>query len=360
MKTTPWITPSLAILLLAMASTAWAAPTEKDEIDISNVTPVSSLATSTSIPTHPTNEIIYTYSGPLSAICSESADTTFGTFTFDWADVVQGTTTPGTLSSTISFSTDGNPRLDFTVPSINVPTDGTNGTETVTVTIPNQGPGGCTTLPHILQGHVTVASSSKSFKTSDKVTVKIVLTSGGPPPACLNLTAATSDQNTGDLLSAVAVVTSKSLTKTTNPGTISVDGLVVNNCADSRTFDILVQMANNWDTQPTNNPGNSTFLYNQSGLVDTFLVSGWGTGTKQGEEVCVQNVTLAAGASLLDRVHAQIDTGILYNQLQNYGQTPQDFVFTVGLSTAGTACAGDAVPFTGSGIANLNYTVNKQ
>jgi hypothetical protein len=188
--------------------------------------------------------------------------------------------------------------------------------------------------------------------------IKLVIPSA---TACLKLYSFETDQDSGTLLTGVAVTANKNgSVKATNPGTISGDALVVNTCGTSETFDAKVGLDPQWQTIPINNPGNATFTYTEAGEVDpsTFNLAAFGTGTPQGQAVCLSNVTLGSGDSFLATVHSAIMSGITVISLP----TDSDFDFSASLFNAGSSC-GTLLPTSLVGPTNpatsvLPYTVH--
>jgi hypothetical protein len=167
--------------------------------------------------------------------------------------------------------------------------------------------------------------------TTVQVHIKLIF-----PTACVKLYSFQADQATGFLASDIVVNAKKggSITST-NPGQLSVDGLVTNLCDTPAQFDMAVGLDNSWWTNPTGNPGNATFLYSYQGIVDpdTYLLATTGTMLKKGQKLCIENETLQGGASLLMTVHsAMIAT--------NTSQLANPFGFSTTLYTAGSGCTG--------------------
>lgn len=177
------------------------------------------------------------------------------------------------------------------------------------------------------------------------------------PTACVKLYSFESNQDTGVLLSNVTVVANKSGSVKTVTDPVSVDGMVVNNCPSSISFDLGIGLDSDWQTHPHNNPGNATFTYTYAGEVDpsTYTLGEFGTGTGLGETLCINNFTLASGGTMLTRVHSEIADGLTVSSLEN------PFPFSVKLWAAGSGCTN---AYTGPGVdpsnpatSNLTYTV---
>jgi hypothetical protein len=129
----------------------------------------------------------------------------------------------------------------------------------------------------------------------------------------------------------------KGTVTSTNPGIVSVDGLVVNTCPDPESFGLGIGLDSNWSTNPSNNPGNAVFTYTETGALDptvtNFTVPTTG-GTGQGQALCLDNVSLSSGSSYLVTVHSQLNSGIPISSLPATA-----FTFSAALSTAGTSCS---------------------
>lgn len=181
--------------------------------------------------------------------------------------------------------------------------------------------------------------------TISTIQVHVVLVA---PTACLKLYQFQTYQDSGIALGSVQVVTSNKTgaVKSTNPGTISTDALIVNTCASSQNFDLGVALDPEWSTIPGNNPGNATFAYDIAGAVDPGTLNMTAlTGTPMGEGTCLQNVTLLAGNSYLVTVHSAIDSGLYASSLPAIG----NFSFAAELfnpTTSGTGCTAGALSTT--------------
>jgi len=130
--------------------------------------------------------------------------------------------------------------------------------------------------------------------------------------------------------------------------------LVVNTCPTPESFDLLITL--DPDFQITPNPhGNSVFTYLKVGTADpsTFNAGSFGTGTANGSNLCVGNVTVPAGDTLLATTHVSIGT-VPSSSLPS----DSDFDFSGTVHLPNTACVGalsplaqpnpaaDAIPFT--------------
>jgi len=194
--------------------------------------------------------------------------------------------------------------------------------------------------------NVSTTPSGSNLNTISTIQVHIVLAFPAES-ACLKLYSFQNDPTTGDLLTTISLVENahKGTVTSTNPGIVSVDGLVVNACPDSESFGIAIGLDGNWSTNPSNNPGNATFTYSEPGELDptvtNFTVPTTG-GTGQGHALCVDNVNLTSGDSYLVIVHSQLNSGIAISSLPATA-----FTFSASLSTAGTSCSsGSYLPST--------------
>jgi hypothetical protein len=305
-----------------------------------------------------TIQLWYTYIGT-SFPCG-----TFATFTLNLQDAVGSGAAPSyPVTLNLAQSGSGTPVQLSASPSAFSVSDATwNGSSTVAVSID------CTKLGAPADGQDIVGNLNESTTPSGshldtistiQVHIKLAFPSAS---ACLKLYSFVTEQDTGTLLNTVSVVKKKSngTVTSTNPGTISADGMVVNTCPDPETFDLGIGLDKNWQTIPSNNPGNATFTYTETGEVDpaNFSLAAFGSGTPQGETPCLGNVTLASGDSFLATVHSQIISG---NSASNL---PTAFSFSASLSTANTSCSsGSYLPTTlvspGNPVTDsLPYTIN--
>lgn len=202
-----------------------------------------------------------------------------------------------------------------TVNIANCPTDFTDGTT--------------------LDGQLNESTPNGShLDTITSVQVHIIVAS---PTTCLKLYSFETEQDGSTVLTSVDVVENNSgSVKSTNPGQVSVNGLVANTCNDSEQFDLLVTLDPNWVTNPSGNPGNATFTYLTTGEVDpsTFNLSAFGTGTAKGTNLCLTNVSLPGGDSFLTTVHSGIASGLSGSSLPS----DNDFDFSVTLFQANSSC----------------------
>jgi hypothetical protein len=263
---------------------------------------------------------------------------TFNLAMVDQSGTGHGGVYPATLSLTDAGAGTG-AQLSPAPASFSVSGVGWNDSSTVTVNIVD-----CSASD---DGHVLIGNLQESVPGSAHIdtvsTVQVHIKLIVPSPACLKLYSFESDQDTFDLLTSVTVVAPHVFVKATNPGAVSVDGLVVNTCTTPETFDEYINLGQYWATNPGSNAGNSTFTYTLAGEVDptTYSLATWGAGTQQGETVCINNFTLQPGDSFLTRVHSQIIGGTPVTSLPS---SPPGFPFAAGLYVPNTSCAGSLLP----------------
>ena len=344
---------ALALLLALVSTTAWG----NDKI-ISTVTPVSG-------PT-PIIEVNGVAQGNIRLNYTVQGTTfpcgPFAEFDLGLEDQ-RGTGQGGTYPAELKLSVSGNGTPVQLLPSpdeFSVGSVGWKGSSRVTVyincskvsTTPSDG--------DVLDGQMNESTPPQAHLDTI-TTVQVHITLAVPTADCLKLYSFESYQDTGDLLSHVDVRAPSGNVRSTNPGQVSVDAMVVNTCQWDKSFDLLVSLDPDWQTNPSGNPGNATFTYTTAGEYDlstynfnTFDASG--TETKQGQKLCLTNLTLPAGDSFLTRVHSAIKDGLSTSDLPIDG----DFDFSATLYSANTTCTGD--PLAGVGPINpdtshLTYTV---
>lgn len=128
-----------------------------------------------------------------------------------------------------------------------------------------------------------------------------------------------------------------------NPGQYSDNVMVANTCPTDESFDLKVQLDGAFETNPSNNPGNAVFTYSTSGEVDqnSYGTTNFGTGTGQGQQLCLQNVTVPADTTFLATVHSQVIKGTAKTALPTDG----DFEFAAALfDSTNSNCSGELKP----------------
>lgn len=264
----------------------------------------------------------------------------FAQFTLNLNDAAGTTGQSPSYPVTLNLADSGNGtpvQLAPATSSLSVADNIWSGSTTVTVNIDCSKLGAPTDGQDIV-GNLNVSSPSGShLNTISTIQVHIVLAFPAES-ACLKLYSFQNDPTSGDLLTTISLVENSHFSTVTssNPGIVSVDGLVVNTCPDSESFGIAIGLDSNWSTNPSNNPGNATFTYSEPGELDptvtNFTVPTTG-GTGQGHALCVDNVNLTSGNSYLVIVHSQI------NSIAISSLPATAFTFSAALSTAGTSCS---------------------
>jgi hypothetical protein len=190
----------------------------------------------------------------------------------------------------------------------------------------------------VLVGHLQLASDNPHLKTPTDILVKIKLVH---PTACLKIYDFITDASLANTITSTEVnVNNKGKVTSTNPyGSLSENVMIVNTCALSESFDLRVYLDAWFSTQPNNNPGNAVFTFATAGEIDAaaFNIASFGTGTAQGQNLCLQNVTVPAGATFLATVHMGINNGQLATSL------PASSIFSgfsASVTAAGSSCGG--------------------
>ncbi len=117
-----------------------------------------------------------------------------------------------------------------------------------------------------------------------------------------------------------------------------------------KAFDLKIELDPRYETNPNNNPGNATFIYFSDSPIDLsseiFVVNSVGIPSQQ--KLCIPDISLEPGTSLLARVHMQIKRGL--NILTDPVWTnppatpaPGDFVFKAALYESGSNCTGTPI-----------------
>jgi hypothetical protein len=332
MKTKTPLTVLLLAMLFTLTTGAWAG----DALQ-TNVTAVSQLSQNPpnvigSGSTSGVIQLLYTYIG-YSFPCGQ-----FATFNLGF-QVVTGPPQSPTYPSPLVLADSGKASFVQLAPApsgLSVLNNSWSGSSSVTVNINN-----CGGLPNTdgseIDGTMLMINNQSNLSAFSSVQVLIKLVFPNPA-GCLKLYSFESNQGTLDLLTSLTVVADKKgLVKSTNPGEISADALVVNTCPTPQTFDLGENLGQFWRTNPYNNPGNAVFTFTTAGEVDPgdYNFADWGQGTKQGESLCIQNFTLQSQDSLLMRVHSKIINGSLVSDLP---KSPSEFPFVTGLYTGGSSC----------------------
>jgi hypothetical protein len=335
----------LLVLALAMASTA-AFANDNVIATVTNDTGATAVIVSNGVA-----------QGTIQPIYSLSASScTTGTLaTFNLAMKIElGKNNAPTYPVTLTLEDAGNGtgvQLAASPATLTVSGPNWTGSSVVTVTIVD-----CTKLSpgNDIVGNLKVSSSDSHLKTITSINVHVREPISAS--ACLKVYSFETNQDTGDQLSSVGIVVPHLTVKSSNPGQISVDSLVVNTCPDTKSFDLAVGIDSNWSLNPSGNPGNATFTYNTSGDLDpsTFSLTSFGIGTAQGQTVCLRNVMLAQGDMFLVTEHSQINSGVNVSSLNN----PFNFSTTLYIASTGCTGSGNNPDAPNPATSTLTWTVN--
>jgi len=272
---------------------------------------------------------------------------TFATFRLNMADFF---TKGGTLTYPVSLSLNqiGSDDLTLTPSSspLSVSGIGWGASVLVTISVPNSvaGDPALNEDGDELVAHLQLKADPAQLKTPTDILIKIKLVHP-TPTACVKVYDFISDASLANTITSTEVnVNNKGKVTSTNPyGSLSHNVMVVNTCATSESFDLRVYLDAWFSTQPSNNPGNAVFTFSTGGEIDpsTFSIGAFGLGTAQGQNLCLQNVTVPAGSTFLATVHTNINNGLPASGLPGGGFNG----FTATLTTAGSSCGGSLISF---------------
>lgn len=209
----------------------------------------------------------------------------------------------------------------------------------VTISIPSsvQGDSNLNADGTTLVGNLQMEAGDSHLGTTTTIQVKIKLVH---PTACLKVYDFISDQGFTTTLDTVQLQVRKkddAVLGIQQYPQLSDNVLVVNTCDTNQSFDLNMTLDTDFRTNPANNPGNAVFTFLKSGELDAtgalaFAQANAGTG--QGQNLCLKNINLPAGETLLTTVHMTLVDGLY---LSTVNASP--FKFLVELDTAGSACA---------------------
>jgi hypothetical protein len=177
------------------------------------------------------------------------------------------------------------------------------------------------------------------------------------PTACLKVYNFITDAEVTQIVDAATITVKKGSVKSSQPGQFADDVLIANTCLSTQSFDLGIALDSRFEMNPNNNPGNAVFAYSTSGEIDptTFSIQSFGTGTANGHQLCLQNVTMPANTSFLATVHSQVIKG---QSSATLGSSP--FGFSADLRTAASSCGGalDSMATPNPVAATLPFTIN--
>ena len=263
----------------------------------------------------------------------------FAQFTLDLS-ILAGTPGDTKYPDTLTLSQTGSQnlvltptQLEFTVPGA-VWTGGTLVTVAIPAEVaadPTLNEDGADLVGNL---QITAGPANNHLGTPSTVQVHLRLVH---PTACLKVYNFLTAQDDSTPLATAGLNVKNGLVKATNPGQFSDDVLVVNICTVAQSFDLKVSLAPTFETNPANNPGNAVFTYVTAGEVDptTFSLASFGTGTPQGQQLCLGHVTVQPDETFLATVHTAIQKGIA---------APTSASFSATLYGAGSGCSGALDP----------------
>lgn len=146
--------------------------------------------------------------------------------------------------------------------------------------------------------------------------------------------------------------------KSTNPGQLSDNILIVSQCAEPQTFDLQITLDDHFEVQGRN----AVATYLAGGYTDPsqFDISFFGNDTKQGQDLLLTDITLPPNSSFLATVHIGIISGVPASTLPTDGLFDG---FMAELLVPGTnlSSLAPALPFTmaepNPAMAELGFTI---
>ena len=220
---------------------------------------------------------------------------------------------------------------------------GWNGSVLVTLVIPSSVADDATLDDDGAQIVSSLRISTPGEPHMDTVTNVLVKVKLVHPTACLKVYDFITDATLANAVTATEVgVNPRGKVTSTNPyGTLSQNVLVANTCSSTEAFDLRTYLDGAFSTQPSNNPGNAVFTFATAGEIDplSFNIATFGAGTAQGQNLCLQNVSVPANSSFLVTVKMSLNNGMTAALLPGGGTGPGVFSgFGAALSSAGSAC----------------------
>lgn len=321
---------SIAMLLVSLG-TAWAG----DNIQVNITTPSGQIAPALKLngndATLGTIQLFY------SVNAFSFTPGNFTVFTVNMKDVHLNGNNNAVYPTTLTLKQNGSQDVTLTpdTSSFDVNTLGWSGSTNVTVAI----------SPDVSSADGTdiVGNLNLSIPGSDHVdtptTVQVHIRLVYPASTCLKVYDFMTDADFTAILTSTTVnLNNKLKVVSSQPGQFSDNVMVANTCSTSQSFDLSTALDPRFQTNPSNNPGIAVFSYTTAGEIDptTFNILSFGTGTKQGQNLCLQNVTVAAGSTFLATVHSEVIKGISSTTL---GTAPFAFSGTL-YQTVNAGCTG--------------------
>jgi hypothetical protein len=334
----------LAVLVLAARSAA----ADDLQVSVNGIgTPAPSLKLNGNQTTQGTIQLFYMvtdYAFPVGP---------FAQFSIDMIDV-HLTGTNGSYNAPLTLKQNGSESLQLTPDQTNFTITGLGwtGSTVVQITIPD----GVSNVDGTdLVGNLNMnvpGPNHVGTPTTIQVHVRLV-----HPTACLKVYNFITDADITQIVDATTITVKKGSVKSSQPGQFGDDVLIANTCLSTHSFDLGIALDPRFEMNPNNNPGNAVFTYSTSGEIDptTFSIQSFGTGTPNGHQLCLQNVTMQANTSFLATVHSQVIKGQSSAAL---GSSP--FAFGADVRTAASSCGGalDTTATPNPVSTTLPFTVN--
>jgi hypothetical protein len=164
------------------------------------------------------------------------------------------------------------------------------------------------------------------------------------PTSCLKAyNFITDEEFNGVTLATVNVNTHQDkVTGTSNPGQFSDNILIANTCSQDEVIDLRITLDRRWETNPKDpSQGNAVSTYSANGAFDpdSFMFDLFANKMSYQQNLCLQNLTIPAGTSLLAAVHSEV---IKSQSWSTFGSDP--FSFEAEIMQAGGTC-GSALSF---------------
>ncbi len=295
----------------------------------------------------------------------------FASFDVDWSVLSGGRQATnygtGVTFDLVQSQQGGNVGLAANPSSFLLTSAGQSGTSTVTVYITNDKDGN--PPPSVdgtdLVGNLKLdAGPTVGTITNIQVHIRLVTPSA---TSCLKVYDFVTDQdfNLGILsttnLNVPTTGAKAGKVTSSQPGQYSENVLVANVCPTDQSFDLKVGLDSSFTTNPSSNPGNAVFAYTAAGDFDTsnFNALLSTTGTAYQQNLCLQDVTVPAGSSMLVTVHSKVKDNLAASTLPS----SKTFQFSGTLyGTVNSSCSGspDSLASPNPATFSLPFTVNNE
>lgn len=291
----------------------------------------------------------------------------FATFDVNWMNNVGSPATnygSGVAFNLLQSQQGGNVELSPDPASFTLTAAGQSGVSTVTVSITNDNEGNPPPSADgtDLVGNLKLDAGSK-VGTVTNIQVHILL---AHPTNCLKVYNFVTDQDfsVGMLSTTNMTVPSHGMNAGkvtgTQPGQYSDNVLIANTCATDQSFDLGIVLDSSFTTNPgPPSQGNAVLSYSATGEFDTstFDILAFGTGTENQQNLCLQNVTVAAGDSFLATVHSKVKNSWPQSSLP--GDRSFDFSASV-YQNVNSGCTGqlDSLASPNPATFTLPFTIN--